>query len=270
MKISEVIHQYLEDRLKPNPATVSNCNQLTRHFGHLSPTELTPEHIRQFIMTRRKAGASAATVNRELTILKQICKRMVQVGLVTLDPSQGIPYQKDVVMRDRWLTAEEEKAILRESPGWLRKVIQFTLYTGMRRSEVLGLSAESLDLQRKVVVFRSAKARNGEQRTIPLVKKALEAIAHRPKSGPVFTKDDGQPINPDHLEYAFRLVCKKAGVRNIHLHDLRHTFATRLVQRGQDLYTVQRLLGHRSPAMTQRYSHHSVESLRKAVESALD
>ena len=58
----------------------------------------------------------------------------------------------------------------------------------------------------------------------------------------------------------------KAGILDCHFHDLRHTFATRLVQSGVDLYKVQRLLGHKSPIMTQRYAHHYPESLRDGVE----
>ena len=58
----------------------------------------------------------------------------------------------------------------------------------------------------------------------------------------------------------------KAGILDCHFHDLRHTFATRLVQSGIDLYKVQRLLGHKSPIMTQRYAHHYPESLRDGVE----
>jgi site-specific recombinase XerD len=59
---------------------------------------------------------------------------------------------------------------------------------------------------------------------------------------------------------------KKAKIEDFRFHDLRHTFATRLVQTGVDLYKVQRLLGHKLPSMTQRYAHHYQESLRDAVE----
>ena len=64
----------------------------------------------------------------------------------------------------------------------------------------------------------------------------------------------------------FKRACRKAGLDDLHFHDCRHTFATRLIQAGVDLYTVQRLLGHKSPAMTARYAHHSTESLRSPVE----
>jgi integrase len=71
------------------------------------------------------------------------------------------------------------------------------------------------------------------------------------------------------LKDAFDRAVNKAGLEDLHFHDLRHTFATRLVQAGEDLYKVQRLLGHKSIKMTERYAHHSPESLKSAA-AALD
>ena len=59
---------------------------------------------------------------------------------------------------------------------------------------------------------------------------------------------------------------KNAGIEDVRFHDLRHSFATRLVQNGVDIYKVQKLMRHKSPQMTQRYAHHSTESLRDGVE----
>jgi len=82
----------------------------------------------------------------------------------------------------------------------------------------------------------------------------------------VFKSKTGTPIESGHLRRVFRLALKKAEIEDFHFHDLRHTFATRLVQAGVELYKVQRLLGHKSPLMTQRYAHHYPESLRDGVE----
>ena len=68
-----------------------------------------------------------------------------------------------------------------------------------------------------------------------------------------------------HLRRSFRLALSKAKIEEFRFHDPRHTFATRLVQAGIDLYKVQQLLGHKSPIMTQRYAHHYPESLRDGV-----
>jgi integrase len=86
------------------------------------------------------------------------------------------------------------------------------------------------------------------------------------KTALVFPSLAGTRLDPNHLRRALRPAMAKAGIVNCHFHDLRHTFATRLVQAGVDLYKVQRLLGHKSPLMTQRYAHHYPESLRDGVE----
>ena len=82
----------------------------------------------------------------------------------------------------------------------------------------------------------------------------------------MFRSKAATPIESGHLRRSFRLALKKAGSDDFHFHDLRHIFATRLVQTGVELYKVQRLLGHKSPIMTQRYAHHYPESLRDGVE----
>jgi site-specific recombinase XerD len=78
---------------------------------------------------------------------------------------------------------------------------------------------------------------------------------------------DGNPINPDRVCSSFRRAVKRAGIENFRFHDLRHDFASSLVQRGHDLYIVQQLLGHKDGRMTQRYAHLKLETLRNAVES---
>jgi len=119
-----------------------------------------------------------------------------------------------------------------------------------------------------VMVFRS---KNGERRTIPGNEAVLGVLKERAKvrslqTDLVFCSEAYTPLESGHLRRAFRLALGKAKVVDFHFHDLRHTFATRLAQQGVDLYTIQRLLGHKSPIMTQRYAHHSPESLRWAVD----
>jgi integrase len=93
----------------------------------------------------------------------------------------------------------------------------------------------------------------------------VEAATRAIKTDLVFCSQAYTPLEPGHLRRAFRLAPKKARIHDFHFHDLRHTFATRLVQSGVDTYNVQRLLGHKSPTMTQRYAHHDPESLRDGV-----
>ena len=93
----------------------------------------------------------------------------------------------------------------------------------------------------------------------------LAAGVRSAKDSFVFTTSCGTRIDTRNLTRAFYSALEKAEITNFRFHDLRHTLATRLAQAGVDLYKVQRLLGHKSPTMTQRYAHHSPESLREGV-----
>ena len=140
----------------------------------------------------------------------------------------------------------------------------------MRMGEILSLSWRGVDLTRRTVMLFHSK--NGERRTIPMNQTVLSLIkghkeaAHLIKQPAgnlinlngenhcdlVFRSKVSTPIESGHLRRSFRLALKKAKIEDFHFHDLRHTFATRLVQAGVDLYKVQRLFGHKSPMMTQR------------------
>ena len=85
-------------------------------------------------------------------------------------------------------------------------------------------------------------------------------------TGTVFCTGHGTKILPSNLRRTFYKVLEKVGIEDFKFHDLRHTFATRLAQRDVDLYKISKLLGHKDIRMTQRYSHHSPESLRVGVE----
>lgn len=85
-------------------------------------------------------------------------------------------------------------------------------------------------------------------------------------SGYVFRDENGDMIDADKLKKEFKKAVKESGIAHFRFHDIRHTFATRLVQAGVDLYKVSKLLGHKDISTTQRYAHHYPESLRDGVE----
>jgi integrase len=193
------------------------------------------------------------------------------------NPVSRVSMERENNQRDRWLTVEEEARLLQACAPWLHELVTFALHTGMRMGEIVELSWRGVDFTRRtVMVFRS---KNGERRTIPINETVLRLIKQKAKgrhvslmkradlSGDlVFLSKIGTALESGHLRRAFRLALGKAKIDDFHFHDLRHTFATRLVQAGVDIYKVQRLLGHKSPIMTQRYAHHYPESLRDGVE----
>jgi len=169
---------------------------------------------------------------------------------------------------DRWLTLDEEGRLLEAAPNWLREIIIFALNTGMRQGEILALQWQDVDFARGTLIVM--KSKNRERRTIPLNSIVFELLvvkqaACSAKDGPVFMTGLGNLLKVRYLVRAFMKARERAGIPDFRFHDLRHTFATRLVQKSVDLYKVQQLLGHKTGVMTQRYAHHSPESLRDGV-----
>ncbi|MCC2643967.1 MAG: putative Integrase [Nitrospira sp.] len=182
--------------------------------------------------------------------------------------------EKELNARDRWLTEDEESRLFAVAVWWVRELVTFAIHTGMRRGEILALTWAGVDFTRRTVtVFQS---KNGERRTMPVNQTVLDLLAQKraQRSGAtkileqdfVFVSQSCTPIDSSNLRRRFVSSLKAAQITDFHFHDLRHTFATRLVQAGVDLYKVQRLLGHKSPSMTQRYAHHYPESLRDGVD----
>ena len=127
--------------------------------------------------------------------------------------------------------------------------------------EILSLLWKDVDFFRKLVMV--VKSKNGGKRGIPMSQTLLDTLKEMNKvvdiSSRVF------PISVRSLREAYDKTLRKARIEDFHFHDLRHTFATRLVQNGVDVYKVKELLGHRTINMTLRYAHHYPESLRSSV-----
>ena len=211
-----------------------------------------------------------ATINKEIGLLSNAFNVAIKEWEWCRDnPVQRVRMEPVNNQIERWLTVKEEEMLLAASPSWLQGIITFALHSGMRRSEILNLRWQDIDFLRGTMVVM--KSKNKQRRTIPLNRKVFELLVlkqqHQSQESPfVFTTSTGTPISPRNLTRGFQSARKKANIQDFRFHDLRHTFATRLVQAGIDLYQVQRLLGHKKPDMTQRYAHHCPESLREGVE----
>ncbi len=229
-------------------------------------------------MKRRKDGVGPATVNRELATLKNsFNKALKEWGWVRENPVTRISMEKEPPGRVRYLTDEEFEKLLEARPEWLRPIVLTARHTGLRRENILSLRWHQVDLSRRVITVERTK--NGERLGIPindtlmgLFKKFSKVryigggyVFYHPPAKKKGTKGAFNGRRYYEVKTAFRNALDEAGIQNFRFHDLRHCFASALVQRGADLYEVQRLLGHKSQAMTQRYAHLAPENLRKAV-----
>jgi integrase len=150
------------------------------------------------------------------------------------------------------------------------KAIELLLLTGARRNEITHARWEYVNLQQKTMLVPLSKS--GKPRTISLNKAACYLISRLPSRGEspwLFPSPiTGRPCPA--LYYPWVRVRKRAGLTNLRLHDLRHSYASNLVNGGVSLYVVQQLLGHTNPRTTQRYAHLEQETLAKAAEVAAE
>ncbi|MBI4715997.1 MAG: tyrosine-type recombinase/integrase [Nitrospirae bacterium] len=271
----ELLDRYLREHSIPRKAPASHVRDLSvsRHllsfFGHLFLAEISPRKIAEYKGRRRVDGAKPATINKELGLVRHAFNLAIKEWEWCRDnPMHRVTMEPVHNQVDRWLAAKEEERLMVASPVWLREIVIFALNTGMRKGEILSLLWRDVDFSRSVLVVM--KSKNRERRTLPLNSRVFELLMERQHGGAtvsdfVFSTSHGTRITDRNLSRAFYVAMEKAELENFRFHDLRHTFATRLVQAGVDLYKVQRLLGHKTPAMTQRYAHHSPESLRDGV-----
>lgn len=229
-------------------------------FGEYQLKAITPLLIEKFKASRLDAGNSKSTVNRYLALLKIVFRLAADWGYSDSSPLKNVRlFSEKDTQKERYLTDAEERALLEHSTPRLRPIVLFALHTGMRRGEILSLKWADVDLSRKVIRVETAK--NGRTRFIPINSTLSEELdklrSARGKSTLVFPYKS--------VRTAFENACKKAKLA-LRFHDLRHTFATRLVEKGVDLITVQHLLGHHSVTMTQRYTHSSDDRKMSAVQ----
>lgn len=243
---------------------------LLPHFGDSNLISISPKMISRYKVSRKVDGVKPATVNRELAMLSKAFSLAAKEWEWLKDnPVSRVSKEKENNARDRWLSKDEEKRLLDNSPEWIKQIIIFSLNTGLRLGELIGLEWSRVDFSNKNILIDNSK--NGEQRTIPLNKYALDVVTQRSrvrslKCDYVFINRYGGKINPNSLRDAFRKILRKVEIDDFRLHDLRHSFATRLTQSDVDLYKISKLLGHKDIKMTQRYAHHCPDSLREGVE----
>ncbi|MFY9583375.1 MAG: site-specific integrase, partial [Candidatus Acidiferrales bacterium] len=179
------------------------------------------------------------------------------------NPIRQVPRRKENNARVRFLDEAEEarlRAKIRESYAEREPEFDLALHTGMRRSEQYGLRWENVNLRLGIITIPCSK--HGERRYEPVnsqARAALESLRQQ--------RDGSERLIPrGHGRRWFERAVREAGIVDFHWHDLRHTFASRLVMAGVDLRTVQELLGHKTITMTVRYSHLAPAHLQEAVD----
>jgi len=229
-------------------------------FGKEKINEITAEEGERF-KTYRARQVKPATVNRELTLFKHMFAKAVEWDLLAANPLRGVRSLRVPTRLERILELDEEIRLLaacdRVRSPYLRPAVILALNTGMRRGELLSLQWEQIDFIHGRIRILNAKT-NSSERSIPMnsvVSVVLNDLAQKKKSDLVFPSNRRVGERFLDLKKGFKKAVQLAGIAPIRFHDMRHAFASRLVQAEVDIITVQHLLGHAKISMTARYAH---------------
>ncbi len=253
----------------------SNDLKSFEHFVKKDFKEVVYNDIEEYIYDQRLKGLSTNTLIRRVATLKGFFGFLLQRGYINSDPTIMIHKIKKTKPLPKFLTESEiEKlfsAIDISKPKGLRDytMLYLMLMTGMRVSELLNLKVSDIDFPNSYITIRMGKGR--KDRIIPLNKNVKELLYNyvklvKPKEGLFDNKNSSKSRRG--VLYVIRKYCKKAGIeKKVTPHTFRHTFATLLLKKGENIRLVQSLLGHSNISTTAIYLHIIDDEKKRAVET---
>lgn len=273
--------------LKPGTVRVYACqikNHIKPAIGAVKLPDLRPHAVQGFINALE--GLSPASIALVYKVLHAAMKRAVRLGYIPKDPTEDCILPKAEQAEIKPLDDAQTAALLSAAIGSdIEQLITVALFTGLRESELLGLTWDSVDMKTGSIIVDKQLAysynrskgifstpKNGKTRTIAPAASVLAALKQqkvrqleqRLKAGMlwnnplnlVFTHEDGSIIEQWQMKASFSRLLEAAGLSGVRFHDLRHTFAVNSIRAGDDIKTVQGNLGHSSAAFTlDRYGH---------------
>jgi integrase len=256
--LRDLIERYLREVTPTKDSEYTEAARLKKvlrehAFCDLPLADLTPKVFADY-RTARLAKVKAGTVHRELGLIRhalEVARREWDIDLPA-NPLDRVKRPKLANARDRRLGPGEyeqlQKALLRTRNALVAPVIEFAIHTAMRRGEILALRWEQVNWQQRTAYIADSKT--GVPRTVPLLDGALGVLQKlRPElaRGPVF------PISMEALKQAWERARGRAGLGDLHFHDLRHEAISRLCEMGLSLPEVALISGHKDPRMLFRY-----------------
>ena len=249
-------------------------NHILPNLGNIPLNIITRASITKLHLNLLEANKLApSSANKLIKYLSYMFNTAMlwEIGEVKSNPTKGIKLFKEDNTVERYLNKKEIQLILnlaqQQSNPLIYPIIQFLLLTGARKSEVLNAKWSDIDLTNNIFTIPTSKS--GKIRRIPISNKLKQILQTLPKhSTYLFPSNQNNSKPLQKLDYYWHKIRTKANLEDVRIHDLRHTFASTLVNNGISLYEVQKLLGHSNIAVTQRYAHLANESLFKAVDVA--
>lgn len=224
--------------------------------------DITTDRLDQYTIELERDGNSGATINRKMSIVSKVLKHAYRRE--ELDRMPFIPRRGEPPTRFRWYTEDEQRRILeacRENKHEEFFILMTVLFdTGMRISEALNLSRDNVDFDKKIITLHFGETKNNDARSIPMTTRVARLLGGTHTTHRYFTMSYNQ-VNDEWVQVRSRIGMGKGDG----IHSIRHTFCSRLSQKGTDMRVIQELAGHKDLSTTQRYTHLNPDTLKTHI-----
>ena len=277
--------EYSETNKKSYKSDIVSTNIFLKYFGNINLEDITPARIEDFKRDVKKdTGNKNATINRYLQALSKMLNIAVANEMLNKNPMLLVKKLQENNYKTRVLSKEEENRLFEEiERGYevvgrertrktiypyihLKNIIICALQTAMRKAEILNLKWSNIDFDYEYIELLETKS--GKSRKIPISRKLMKIF----KELYAISTSEYVFVNPDtncnyvDIKKAFKTVLNNANIKNFVFHDFRHTAATRMLEKGASIRTVQDILGHSSVSVTERYTHTNAQNKKSAIE----
>ena len=277
--ISDLIERFLDHPSLKDKTKLNYGPQLKwwiSQLGEHKLADITPDKISRSRDGLLKKGFQKSSTNRYVAALSSAYSMAVkEFGWTDTNPCSKVRKLSEPRGRTRFLTDDERERLLisceNSNTKELLIIVLLALSTGARKNEIRWLRWDDVNVQTGTVIFRETK--NGTIRSVPLVGRGLDLIRDWGKVRRLDTDLVFPGKNPNHpvlFEKSWKRALKESGIEDFRFHDLRHSAASYLIMAGVHMRTVAEILGHKTLAMVQRYSHLSPEHLRGELTRTME
>lgn len=274
--LSDCISEYLphvKANLSPKTYVIyaPALKRFLASIGDLQVSSISPRHIDGY-KVERAATVAPASVNIELRAIKSFFNTLKRWEIIDRSPGESVRQIPIPDVTPAFFSEEELKRLIDAiTEMWLKDIVIFASMTGARIGEVLNLTWNDVNVAEHTITIRSSvnyRVKGGRMRTIPMNKTVFDLLEKmQSKEGLIFRGKRGERANPNFVSERFRCAVREGGFdRRLHFHSLRHTFASLLVKKRVSLYQVQRLLGHTTSQMTEKYAHLQCTQMQDVVD----